>query len=40
MRCKIVAVAIYDYESQTEEEISFSEGAVLLVLDDSDPDWW
>jgi hypothetical protein len=35
-----VAVAMYDYESQAEEELSFKEGAVLLVLDDSDQDWW
>ncbi|KAJ3241993.1 cytoskeletal protein binding protein [Chytriomyces hyalinus] len=40
MKCKIVARAAYDYEARTDEEITIREGTVLLVLDDSDPDWW
>ncbi|TPX75346.1 hypothetical protein CcCBS67573_g03392 [Chytriomyces confervae] len=40
MKCKIVARAAYDYEARTDEEITMREGTVLLVLDDSDPDWW
>jgi uncharacterized protein YaiE (UPF0345 family) len=40
MKCKIVARAIYDYDAQTSEELTVKEGAVFLVLDDSDPDWW
>ena len=33
------AKALYDYTRQTDEEISFSEDAALLVYDTSDPDW-
>ncbi|KAI9361598.1 SH3 domain-containing protein [Zopfochytrium polystomum] len=38
--CKIVAEALYDYDAQTDEDLTFKEGAVLLVIDDSDQDWW
>ncbi|KAI9868990.1 MAG: cytoskeletal protein binding protein [Trichoglossum hirsutum] len=31
--------ALYDYARQTDEEVSFSEGANLSVYDTSDPDW-
>ncbi|KAJ3064977.1 cytoskeletal protein binding protein [Podochytrium sp. JEL0797] len=40
MKCKIVARVAFDYEARTDEELSIKEGAVLLVLDDSDPEWW
>ncbi|KAJ3394462.1 cytoskeletal protein binding protein [Entophlyctis sp. JEL0112] len=40
MKCKIVAVAEFDYDARTDEEISIREGTMLLVLDDSDPEWW
>lgn len=33
------AKALYDYSRQTEEEVSFSEDAVIHVYDTSDPDW-
>ena len=33
------AKALYDYSRQTDEELSFSEDASLLVYDTSDPDW-
>ncbi|EME87475.1 uncharacterized protein MYCFIDRAFT_123895 [Pseudocercospora fijiensis CIRAD86] len=33
------AKALYDYSQQTEEELSFAEGAQLHVYDTSDPDW-
>lgn len=33
------AKALYDYARQTEEEVSFSEDAVIHVYDTSDPDW-
>ncbi|KAF7185079.1 Actin cytoskeleton-regulatory complex protein sla1 [Pseudocercospora fuligena] len=33
------AKALYDYSSQTDEELSFTEGAQLDVYDTSDPDW-
>ncbi|KAF3934008.1 hypothetical protein ABW19_dt0210542 [Dactylella cylindrospora] len=31
--------ALYDYQRQTDEELSFSEDAILDVYDTSDPDW-
>ncbi|KAJ3115330.1 cytoskeletal protein binding protein [Phlyctochytrium bullatum] len=37
---KLVAVALYDYEARTEDEISFSEGATILVYENEDPEWW
>ena len=33
------AKALYDYNRQTDEELSFTEDAVLSVYDTSDPDW-
>lgn len=33
------AKALYDYTRQTDEEVSFSEDASLVVYDTSDPDW-
>ena len=33
------AKALYDYSRQTDEEVSFSEDAILDVYDTSDPDW-
>ncbi|RHZ72623.1 hypothetical protein CDV55_107250 [Aspergillus turcosus] len=33
------AKALYDYTRQTDEEVSFSEDAELMVYDTSDPDW-
>lgn len=32
--------ALYDYSATTGEELSFSEGDNLAVVDQSDPDWW
>ncbi|KAJ5154055.1 uncharacterized protein N7500_009494 [Penicillium coprophilum] len=33
------AMALFDYTRQTDEEVSFSEDAELMVYDTSDPDW-
>ncbi|KAJ5366965.1 hypothetical protein N7541_000906 [Penicillium brevicompactum] len=33
------ATALFDYTRQTDEEVSFSEDAELMVFDTSDPDW-
>lgn len=33
------AKALYDYSRQTEEEVTFTEDAILEVFDTSDPDW-
>lgn len=35
-----VAVALYDYHSTEEGEISINEGDNLLVVDDTDEEWW
>ncbi|KAJ3010358.1 UNVERIFIED_CONTAM: cytoskeletal protein binding protein, partial [Siphonaria sp. JEL0065] len=40
MKCKIVARAAFDYDARTDEELTIREGSMLLVLDDSDPEWW
>lgn len=35
-----VAIALYDYTPIEDGELAIKEGAQLMVLDDSDPDWW
>lgn len=40
MHCRLVARALYDYAPQTEDELLVKEGEMLLITDDSDPDWW
>ncbi|KAJ3270203.1 cytoskeletal protein binding protein [Terramyces sp. JEL0728] len=40
MKCKIVARVLYDYEAQTDEELTVKEGGILLITDDTDQDWW
>ncbi|KAK3816578.1 MAG: hypothetical protein J3Q66DRAFT_388707 [Benniella sp.] len=35
-----VYVALYDYEADTEGELTFKENDVLYILEDSDPHWW
>ena len=32
--------AVFNYKAEEEDELSFSEGDILYVLDSSDPDWW
>ncbi|CCG81681.1 putative Cytoskeleton assembly control protein Sla1 [Taphrina deformans PYCC 5710] len=34
------AVAMYDYDRQTSEEVSFVEGAHVSIYDKEDPDWF
>uniref|UniRef100_A0A8C5GVI1 Intersectin-2-like n=1 Tax=Gouania willdenowi TaxID=441366 RepID=A0A8C5GVI1_GOUWI len=33
-------IAIYDYSAANQDEISFSKGQLINVLDKSNPDWW
>jgi hypothetical protein len=35
-----VATALYDYDPQTDEEISIREGDYLRVYEKVDQDWW
>ena len=32
--------AIYDYNADKEDELSFSEGSVIYVLKKNDDGWW
>ncbi|KAJ1914536.1 cytoskeletal protein binding protein, partial [Tieghemiomyces parasiticus] len=34
-----VCVALYRYDAQDDEELTVDEGALLYLLDDTDPDW-
>ncbi|CAG5853966.1 unnamed protein product [Menidia menidia] len=36
--CQVVA--IYDYTAANQDEMSFSQGQLINVLDKNDPDWW
>ncbi|XP_041839803.1 intersectin-2b isoform X2 [Melanotaenia boesemani] len=36
--CQVIA--IYDYAAANQDELSFSKGQLLNVLDKTDPDWW
>lgn len=36
--CQVIA--IYNYTAANQEEMSFSRGQLISVLDKSDPDWW
>ena len=35
-----VFVALYDYAARTSEDLNFSKGERLQVIDNSDGDWW
>ncbi|KAJ1960102.1 cytoskeletal protein binding protein, partial [Dispira parvispora] len=35
-----VCIALYDYQAQDAEELTISEGTVLYLLDNSDPEWY
>lgn len=35
-----ICTALYDYQAQNEEEISFSADDILYILDKEDPDWY
>ncbi|XP_061198284.1 tyrosine-protein kinase SRK2-like [Saccostrea echinata] len=32
--------ALYDYDARAEEDLPFKKGDILILLDDSNPDWW
>lgn len=35
-----VCVALYDYDANTEEELTIKENDILYLLEDDDPEWW
>ena len=35
-----IVVALYEYNAADNQELSIVENENLLVIDDSDPDWW
>ncbi|CAG8800650.1 2358_t:CDS:2, partial [Cetraspora pellucida] len=38
--CKSVLKAVYDYEAQSNEELSFKEEDILYLYDKDDSDWY
>lgn len=37
---KKIVIALYPYESRDEGELSFEKNEKLVIVDDSEPDWW
>uniref|UniRef100_A0A3B3ICM7 SH3 domain-containing protein n=1 Tax=Oryzias latipes TaxID=8090 RepID=A0A3B3ICM7_ORYLA len=35
-----MVIAMYDYTAANKDEMSFSKGQLINVLDKNDPDWW
>lgn len=35
-----ICIALYDYQAQTKEEISFNAQDILYILDKADADWY
>ena len=33
-------IALFDYESRTDEDLDFKAGDHLIILDDMEFDWW
>jgi hypothetical protein len=38
--CLLTVVAIYDYEADKGDELTFSENAVIYVIRKNDDGWW
>lgn len=39
-RLVVKATALYTYEGTTAEELTFSEGEKITIIDNSEPEWW
>lgn len=35
-----IVIALYTYNSKDEGDLSFRKGDKLVIIDDTDPDWW
>lgn len=35
-----ICIALYDYQAQSEEELSFSADNILYILENNDPNWY
>jgi hypothetical protein len=35
-----VLVALYDYEANTEDELTIKKNGILYILENNDPNWW
>ena len=35
-----IFVALYDYDARTDEDLSFRKGEHLIILNDTQGDWW
>jgi hypothetical protein len=40
MKYVAICIALYNYQSQNDEEISFNSNDILYILDKEDPDWY
>ena len=38
--CYVSVVAIYNYQQDKEDELTFDEGAVIYVVKKNDDGWW
>lgn len=36
--CQVIAM--YDYTAANQDELSFSKGQLINILDKTNPDWW
>ena len=37
---RLIFVALYDYEARTAEDLSFTKGDELEIINNTDGDWW
>jgi hypothetical protein len=37
---KVVAKALYDYDGGSPDELRFSQGDIISIIDKNDEEWW